>query len=142
MKAVIVTGDRHAEADGWWTCIATQLQISAGYDRLVVIHGAARGIDSIADQVCADYPSMAPIPMPAQWNLYGNKAGPIRNEQMLIVLMKLQNHGYTVSVLAFHDQIGESKGTKHMVNTALKVGIEVWRCLPFADREQIKDFIP
>ena len=137
MKAVIVTGDRHAEPDGWRTCIATELQISAGYDRLVVIHGAAKGIDSIADEVCGDYPSMATVPMPARWDLYGNRAGPIRNEEMLLVLMKLQNHGYTVSVLAFHDQIGESKGTKHMVNVALKVRVEVLRCLPFADRERI-----
>lgn len=137
MRAVIVTGDRHADPDGWRTRIATELQISAGYDRLVVIHGAARGIDSIADDVTGDYPSMAAIPMPARWDLYGNRAGPIRNEEMLLVLMQLRNHGYDVSVLAFHDQIAESKGTKHMANVAMKVEIDVWRCLPFADRERI-----
>lgn len=57
---------------------------------------------------------------PADWNKYGKVAGPIRNSEML----KL--HPDIDLVLAFHDDLSESKGTRDMVHKAQKAGIEVW----------------
>ncbi|KKN01348.1 hypothetical protein LCGC14_1128740 [marine sediment metagenome] len=49
--------------------------------------------------------------------MYGKAAGPIRNKQML-------DEGQPHLVLAFHDNIEESTGTKDMVKQAAKRGIE------------------
>jgi hypothetical protein len=55
---------------------------------------------------------------PAQWHKYGRAAGPIRNQQMLA-------EGKPDLVLAFHDDIDGSRGTKDMVNRARRAGVKV-----------------
>ena len=80
----------------------------------VVIEGEARGADSIAAKVAREL-GIAVEGYPAKWELYGRGAGPIRNLEMLA-------KGKPDRVLAFHDNITESKGTKHMVALARKVG--------------------
>lgn len=57
------------------------------------------------------------IPFPAEWEKYGKSAGPIRNRQMLDENPDL--------VIAFHDDIESSKGTKDCIKEAEKRGIEV-----------------
>src|SRR4051812_7345271 len=48
----------------------------------LVIHGAASGVDSLADQwACAS--GIKRLPFPAEWNKHGKAAGPIRNQEML-----------------------------------------------------------
>jgi hypothetical protein len=54
---------------------------------------------------------------PAKWHTYGKAAGPIRNREMLKENPEL--------VIAFHDDIKNSKGTKDMVTIAQKAGITV-----------------
>ena len=122
MKACIVTGDRHAEWRHWNEDVARAIE---GFD--VVIHGAAQGIDTIADNV-ADEIATKVIPMPAQWDRDGKAAGPHRNLAMLQVLRALQDCGYAVEVLAFHPDIEASKGTRHMVNIASSAGVKVTVC--------------
>ena len=62
-------------------------------DECIVIHGAARGADSIfakaAESTHADVESY-----PAQWDTYGKSAGHRRNKQMLDRLLELQKAGY------------------------------------------------
>lgn len=89
-----------------------------GYDTL--IEGEAKGADSIARD-CAKYLGMIVLPFPAQWKKYGgrgrgNPAGPIRNQQML-------DEGKPNLVVAFHNNIDKSKGTKDMLNRTKKAGI-------------------
>ena len=55
---------------------------------------------------------------PANWKRYGRGAGPIRNKQML-------DEGKPNLVLAFHNDIKNSKGTKNMIEQAGKRGIKV-----------------
>jgi hypothetical protein len=58
------------------------------------------------------------LSFPADWARFGRAAGPIRNQRML-------DEGKPTLVLAFHNNIVESKGTKDMVKRARKAGIRV-----------------
>lgn len=83
----------------------------------VVIHGAARGADTFAEKA-AQQLGIPTLSFPAQWDVYGKRAGPLRNTQML-------NDGKPTHVWAFHDNIAESKGTKNMIAQATKAGLPV-----------------
>jgi len=120
MRAVIVTGDRNAQSSEWGRVVYDAI----GNTTLVVIHGAAPGIDSIANQICTDRgPNV--VAVPARWDMRGRDGGPFRNRQMLIILSILRESGYDVDVLAFHDDLPNSKGTGHMVRIAREAGIPV-----------------
>jgi len=84
----------------------------------IIIHGAARGADSIAGETALEmgWPEESILAFPAEWNKFGKSAGPVRNRQML-------RDGGPDLVLAFHENIGESKGTKDMVEISCKAGI-------------------
>ncbi len=115
MMKVLVCGDRN------WTdgqAIEREL-LKLCRQTLVsrVIHGAARGADTLAGRAAKNL-YIPQIPFPAQWDKYGRAAGPIRNQQML-------DDGRPDLVLAFHENIKASKGTKDMVRRAKKAGIEV-----------------
>jgi hypothetical protein len=79
-----------------------------------IIHGDARGADSLAGGL-AKLLGMFVIPVTAKWDIYGKAAGPIRNRQMLALGPDL--------VLAFHNDIENSLGTKNMVTIARKQGV-------------------
>jgi hypothetical protein len=82
---------------------------------VLVVHGDARGADTIVGEVASqlDFDVLA---IPADWQTYGRSAGPIRNQVMLDQQPDI--------VLAFHDDIENSKGTKDMVKRAKAVGVE------------------
>jgi hypothetical protein len=83
----------------------------------MVIEGGAKGAD-----MCGREAAMTlNIPYQefrARWEDYGKGAGPIRNQQML-------DEGQPDVVLAFHDDLPNSKGTKDMIRRAKKAGIPV-----------------
>lgn len=83
----------------------------------IVIHGAAKGADTIGASVAKKL-GFEVIPFPAKWHIYKKGAGPIRNQEMI-------DDGKPELVLAFHENISESRGTKDMVNRARGVGIKV-----------------
>ena len=80
---------------------------------IVVVCGMAYGADSLGEKYAKlkgykiDY-------FPANWNLYGKRAGYIRNEQMA------KNAD---ALVAFWDE--ESKGTKHMIKIAHKYNLKI-----------------
>lgn len=84
------------------------------YD-LRVVHGAAKGADSIADQWCKEA-NVEVKRYPANWAKYGKKAGPLRNQQML-------DEEEVDYVIAF--PLDNSIGTWDMVDRAKKAGIKV-----------------
>lgn len=89
-------------------------------NKLVVIEGCARGADKIAhywNQSDNDF--VEHLHFPANWSEHGKAAGPIRNRQML-------SEGKPELVVAFHDNLATSKGTKDMVTIAKKAGVPVW----------------
>lgn len=79
----------------------------------VIIHGGARGVDSMAGYAAAML-GIDERRFPALWKSYGRKAGPIRNQQML-------DEGKPDMVLAFPG----GKGTLDMMERAEKAGIPV-----------------
>jgi hypothetical protein len=89
-----------------------------GAAKVTVIHGAARGADSMAASAahrhgldCEDYP--------ADWATHGKAAGPIRNQRML-------DEGRPEVVVAFTDDLATSKGTADMVRRAQAAGVPVY----------------
>lgn len=113
---VLVTGSRD------WTdrdIIFGQLD---RLDTQLVVHGDARGADSIAAE-WAHAHGCPQVPMPAQWNELGMTAGTVRNGHMLDVLKALRACGWTVIILAF--PLPSSKGTWSMVGMAKKAGFVV-----------------
>ncbi len=116
---VLVTGDRH-----WYQKNIIYNRLATLPKDTVVIHGVARGADQLAGQ-CADELGFETEEYPADWKRYGRAAGPIRNSQMLLT-------GKPDLVLAFHDDLANSKGTKNMVMISEKASIPVERYTSFA----------
>lgn len=116
MKTLLVTGDRN------WTDRATikrglLLHAARGTSgQTAVIHGGARGADTIAGQIAKEA-GWEVIEVKAEWGRYGRGAGPIRNHKMLNMHPDI--------VLAFHDDLEKSKGTKHCVEEAIQRGFVV-----------------
>jgi hypothetical protein len=84
-------------------------------DPEVVIEGECKGADNLA-KISAEELGIKVAKFPANWQKYGRAAGPIRNGQMII-------EGKPTLVVAFHDDIERSKGTKNMLLQAKKAGI-------------------
>jgi hypothetical protein len=83
---------------------------------ITVIHGDCRGADKICGYI-AHQLGMTVIPEPANWNV-GYRAGPSRNQYML--------DKYNIDVVvAFHNDLSKSKGTKDMVDRAKKAKIPI-----------------
>ena len=109
---ILICGDRH------WKDYKTIFdEVSKINDIEVIIHGAARGADTLGGKV-ADNLNIPTEVYSAQWSEHGRSAGPIRNIQMLV-------KGMPDIVLAFHPNIVNSKGTKHMVKISLKNNTKV-----------------
>lgn len=83
------------------------------------ISGCCKGADILGEQFACRH-EYDVIRFPANWDKYGNAAGPIRNEQMAKYAVADGNRGVLV---AFWD--GKSKGTKSMIGLAKKYGLEV-----------------
>lgn len=79
------------------------------------LHYSQRGADLIAVQVAKSMKIPWDIYY-ADWDAFGNRAGPLRNQRML-------DEGKPTLVLAFPEK--ESKGTIDMMNKAAKAGIPV-----------------
>ena len=90
----------------------------------VVIHGNATGADTLVQDLvgpwAAKLKNWEVESYPARWDLYGKKAGPLRNAQML-------TEGKPDICLAF--PLPGSKGTWDMIRKANAAGIEV-RIIP------------
>lgn len=114
---VLICGDRNWTNAKFIVDVLTIIHKSAPVD--VVIEGEARGADrfgALAARMIG-LPENRILKFPANWTKHGKAAGPIRNRQML-------TEGKPDLVLAFHNDIANSKGTKDMVRCAMKAGIE------------------
>lgn len=108
---VLVTGDRH-----WYNKDRIREILSALTDVECIIEGEARGADTLAREVAEEL-GIPVKKFPADWDKHGKAAGPIRNIQMLDEKPDL--------VIAFHDNLALSRGTKHTVTEANKRRIPV-----------------
>ena len=80
---------------------------------VIIVSGHASGADSLGEKFAA-YHNLQCELHPANWELYGKAAGPIRNEEMAKVADAL---------IAFWD--GKSPGTKSMISLARRKGLQV-----------------
>lgn len=78
-----------------------------------VICGTARGPDLLGARLAKNF-GLPVSYFPADWNNLGRRAGYVRNREMA------QN---VEALLAVWD--GQSKGTKHMIDTATRMGLKV-----------------
>lgn len=94
---------------------------------LTVIEGGARGADTFAGRWAARMRAQGVgwVRFSADWQQYGKRAGPIRNQAMLDYLLQGRELGEIVGVLAFHDDLDASKGTADMVSRAQSAGVPV-----------------
>lgn len=116
-KRIIITGSRN------WTdhsVIERALERATSDTpdgKIVIVHGGARGADSIADEIAAGWGLRIEV-FKADWDRYGKAAGFIRNKAMAVA-------GGDIC-LAF--PLGESRGTRMMMDLAKKhhIPLEVY----------------
>ena len=77
-----------------------------------IVSGTARGADALGEKFALET-GINVKRFPANWNLYGKRAGYIRNREMA---------EYANACIVFWD--GKSRGTKHMIDLAKLIGIE------------------
>jgi len=88
-------------------------------DTLRVMHGAAPGVDTRAQEIC-DLLGVPVKAYPADWSR-GKQAGPERNRKMAQLLIDWMRLGHSAEVIAFKG----GSGTKHMATHAGLLGINV-----------------
>lgn len=93
-----------------------------------IISGCARGVDRLGE-IIAKEKGLEIITKPANWDLHGKSAGYKRNSEMAEIADCL---------LAIWDR--ESKGTKHMIDIALKKGIYIEVYDNFGKRLNINEY--
>lgn len=122
---ILVTGSREAEYEPVTSVLDDTLKELLAYNSPALVHGGARGADQIAhlwgSAKAIDREIAWVERFPAHWAVYGHGAGPIRNAAMAERVWTHQAAGGLVVVLAFPK--GESKGTRNMIQTAQRVGI-------------------
>jgi len=118
MRRVLVTGSRDwAARTTVWNALHSELVQFP--DGIIVVHGAARGADDIADRWAwgmrqAGWPVSAEA-HPANWDRFGKRAGVVRNQEM-VKLGADVCHAFP---------LGKSVGTRHCMARAMAAGIEV-----------------
>lgn len=96
--------------------LATMSSNPPDKEDIVFITGMAKGADQIPFRL-GDLDEWGGVEeYPADWDRYGKRAGPIRNQQML-------DEGKPDLVLAFPTET--SRGTYDMIRRAKKAGVEV-----------------
>lgn len=106
----IIAGPRDCE-DYELLCVAVQL---SEFDISEVVSGHARGVDSMGERWAREHG--VPIKVfPAEWNKYGNTAGPKRNLQMA---------EYAEGAILLWD--GLSRGTRSMRDISVAKGLKVF----------------
>jgi hypothetical protein len=129
---VIVTGDRRWYDPDLAEQVVKRLLARYGRD-LVIVHGAATGIDASFADACDDL-GVQHEPHPARWkdlkaagavikydrrkHPYNANAGPERNAEMVAAGADL--------CVAFHRFLAGSKGTKDCVRRAIVAGIPTY----------------
>ena len=116
---VLVCGDRYWDDES----AIRQALFSIQKHVEIVIQGKARGADTIAAMVAEDL-GLPVKDFYADWVAFGRAAGPLRNREQLAFL-KEAPVGQRL-VLAFHNDLKNSKGTRDMVKISEKAGIPVW----------------
>jgi hypothetical protein len=114
---VAVSGDRHWKGQGAADALVARLQ-RRYKGRLVVVHGdCPTGFDAMVKVACCSL-GVRDEPHPARWDLYGDRAGPLRNREMA--------ESGIAFLVAAHRSLGWSRGTRNMALECLCRGVPVY----------------
>lgn len=114
MFRLLVTGSRHVRD---YAFVAGRLDaLLAARPNVTVVHGAARGVDLLAQRY-ADERGLAAEAYPAEWAAYGRSAGPRRNAAMVAAMPG----GPDCGAVAF--RANRSPGTTDCVDRCLRAGL-------------------
>lgn len=92
----------------------TKLIGRSGIGVTEVVSGCSGAVDMLGEK-WAQFVGLPIMSFPANWELYGRKAGPIRNRMMA---------EYAEALIAVWD--GKSRGTKNMIEEAKKRDLKVY----------------
>lgn len=92
----------------------------SGFIITEVISGCAQGVDSLAIEWAEDN-NIKLTEIPAQWDVYGKRAGYLRNEEMAVHASSGPESGQLIAIWD-----GKSKGTQHMIVVAKAAGMKVF----------------
>lgn len=114
---VIVCGSRNFTNYKYLERMLDKYALDLKPQPLIIVHGAARGADQLADDWCfaRKRHRVVIIRYHADWKKHGKAAGHIRNVEM--------SHCGAKRLIAFWD--GKSKGTEDMIKIAKRRGIKV-----------------
>lgn len=108
---VIVAGSRHIdEIEAYAELVDLRIRHDHIFSQATeIVSGCAKGPDT-AGEVYADFYDIPIKRFPADWEKYGNRAGPIRNNKMAV---------YADRLVLIWD--GKSSGSRHMKEAMLKL---------------------
>lgn len=89
-------------------------------DTIIIISGNASGADSLGERYAKENNYKLRV-MPADWNKYGKKAGPIRNEDMAIYASKDNDKCLGILIVFWN---GISRGTLSMIQLGYKYKLD------------------
>lgn len=121
---VLVTGGRDFDERAFVFGVLDAIHATRGPIG-VVVHGGARGADSIAGEWANDR-GTSTAAIPAQWEKHGRAAGPKRNQAMVDLVVSWHELGDEVVVVAFPG----GAGTADCVRRAREAGFDVLEASP------------
>lgn len=126
MKRVIIAGGRDFDdfdylydkmvqtlGGTFWNEHACAEEFDFNVRDIMILSGKARGADTLGERF-AEQCGIKVIEFAADWDKHGKAAGPIRNEELA------QNADVAI---VFWD--GKSRGSRNMIDNALKYGLEL-----------------
>lgn len=122
IQRFVITGTRTNDSPMRKVVIREITNLQEQLGRCSLIHGnCPTGVDREADRI-GKYFGWEVIPVDADWDQFGNYAGPERNKRMLT------QYGHIDKVLGFPDLRGPSKGTWNCLNQAkdLRINYQVF----------------
>lgn len=124
---VLVTGDRNWSDRYLVSAVLygfMEIATKSRGEQLTIIEGGARGADEAARDWSSarilDGEDVELLTVNAEWDKHGRAAGPIRNIKML-------DEYDPELVLAFHNDLEHSMGTKHCVQEAKRRELLIYR---------------
>ena len=118
MTKIIVAGSRNFQDEGLLFNALDKIISEIDDNNIEIVHGNCRGADLIGEKYALAN-DLKVIAFPAYWELFGKKAGVLRNEEMAKYASK--NNGILVAF-----PIGESKGTRNMIKLAKQYGLKTY----------------
>jgi hypothetical protein len=119
MLHVLVTGSR-----SWSDRETVRERFAALPSDFVLIHGGAKGLDTIAGEIYTELTGRKAIVVRPDYDRYYFKVAPLlRNETMLDLIEDARNTGEEVLVIGFKDLNSKTNGTNNCIESAKLRGL-------------------